>query len=724
MKYVALLAFNKIVVTHPWLVAQQEDVILECIDSADISIRIKALDLVQGMVSNDNLVSIVSRLMRQLKLFSSGDSRAANHRGGSPGDSDEDDLERTIDSDPKPSNQAPPLPDDYRIDVINRILNMCSQNNYGHLVDFEWYIDILTQLVRTAPSPRPISDMDSLSLSGKSSEGDISEKIGDELRNITVKVQALRPACVRAAEAIMSQLNSEAPLQHSIVSGALKPVSWIIGEFCSELSSPDDTLGALLQLIPKASSPESLAACLQAAIKVFSIVAGDQLTPWTPERKSKISLLMARIIHSFEALALHPNLEVQERAVEFTELLKLTAEAASSQEASTETTHQDPPLLLTQAIPSLFAGWELNSVAAAAQKNVPLPEGLDLDEPINSNLNSLLASAESISIPVDEADEFDSYYYQRPPVTSIASEPAISKLAEARDVVGSYQQPTEETYLDADILAKRKADRLERNRDDPFYIQETSSIQRSSTPIHNILQTSNGPDLDVDSIPIMELDLDKLSAGVDHAQPQASKPSRRAPRQKIVVAADENLGGSGLSTPRNYDSENNNSDAITKARSKKLKQSLLGVDSTSIVTLSLGEDDASSNGGRGGFDPEARQREEAEMAQAMKEVERLRLEMQRANERIQVAQGVDAAGTVVRKKKAKKPKVAAATEGGGGDAAEGDNNDAAPVKAKKKKKKVATIDEGDAGSGDVAVVKSKTKKKKAKPAEIQEAEAP
>ncbi|KAI1410954.1 Adaptor protein complex AP-3 delta subunit [Hypoxylon sp. FL1857] len=714
LKYVALLAFNKIVVTHPWLVAQQEDVILECIDSADISIRIKALDLVQGMVSNDNLVSIVSRLMRQLKLSSAGDRRTANLAGSSPGDSDEDDLEKTIDSAPKSTNQTPPLPDDYKIDVINRILNMCSQNNYGFLTDFEWYIDILTQLVRTAPLPRPISDVDSLSPSGKSSDGDISERIGAELRNITVKVQALRPACVRAAEAIISQLNNEAPIGQTVVSGALKPVAWIIGEFCSELSSPEDILGALLQLVPKTSSPESLAACLQAVMKIFSLVAGDQLAPWTPERKSKISLLMARIIHSFEALILHPNLEVQERAVEFTELLKLTAEAASSQEPSTETSYQDPPLLLTQAIPSLFAGWELNSVAPAAQKNVPLPEGLDLDEPINPNLNSLLASAESISIPVDETDEFESYYYQRPAATSIASEPAINKLADGRDEVAtSYQQPTEETYLDADILAKRKAERLERNRDDPFYIQESNSIQRSSTPIHNILQNSNGPDLDVDSIPIMELDLDKLSAGVDHSQPQppTSKPARRAPRQKIVVAADENLGGSGVSTPRNYDSENSTDVAkASRAHSKKLKQSLLGVDSTSISALSLEDDPA---GGTKPFDPEVQQREEAEMARAMKEVERLRLEMQRANERIQVAQGVDAAGTVVKKKKAKKAKVV----GGGGD---GNGEGGEEVKIKKKKKKVANIDNGEGNAAGGEVVKPKAKKKKAKPAEIQE----
>ncbi|OTB05812.1 hypothetical protein M426DRAFT_319494 [Hypoxylon sp. CI-4A] len=717
LKYVALLAFNQIVVTHPWLVAQQEDVILECIDSADISIRIKALDLVQGMVSADNLVSIVSRLMRQLKLSSSSDRRGANSSGSSPGDSDEDELERPIDSPRRSKNQSPPLPDDYRIDVINRILNMCSQNNYGFLTDFEWYIDILTQLIRTAPLPRPVSEMESLSPSGRSNDGDISEKIGNELRNVTVKVHALRPMSVRTAEAVLSQLNSEAAIGHHIVSGALKPIAWIIGEYSSELPNPDDILGLLLQSIPKTSSPESLAACLQAAMKVFSLVVGDQLAPWTPERKSKTSLLMARIIHSFESLILHPNLEVQERAVEFTELLKLTAEAASSQEASTETVHQDPPLLLTQAIPSLFAGWELKSVAAAAQRNVPLPEGLDLDEPINSNLNFLLASAESISIPVEESDEFESYYNQRPPVTSVASEPAINKLAEAReDAASSYQQPTEESYLDADILAKRKAERQERNRDDPFYIQESGSIQRSSTPIHNILQNSNGPDLDVDSIPIMELDLDKLSAGVDHSKPQASKPSRRPPRQKIVVAADENLGGSGRSTPRNYDSENSaDARAGSKpANGKKIKQSLLGVDSTSIGALSLEGDPNTGSA----YDPEAQKREEAEMQRAMKEIERLRLEMQRKNERIQVAQGVDVAGTVVKKKKAKKPKADAAGEGtnGGAEGAE------TVVKTKKKKKKVANIEDGAAGSGEV-VVKPKAKKKKARPAEIQDADA-
>lgn len=716
LKYVALLAFNKIVETHPWLVAQQEDVILECIDSADISIRIKALDLVQGMVTGDNLISIVGRLMRQLKLSNIDRKAGANTSGSNTGDSDDDDLERTISPTQKATGQVPPLPDDYRVDVISRILNMCSQNNYTHLTDFEWYIDILTQLVRVAPTPRKTDDTGTALATGRSNRNDISERIGNEMRNVAVKVQAVRGACLQAAEIISSQLKNDSPAGHSLNSGVLGPVTWIIGEYATELEAPEDTLGLLLQLIPRIASPEALAACLQAAMKVFSLNSGNHYAQWSAEHKSKILLSMARVVHTFEALTLHPNLEVQERAVEFTELLKLTVEAASAQEASTEMVHQDTPLLLTQAIPSLFVGWELKSVAASAQKNVPVPEGLDLDEPINPNLNFLLSSAESMSIPASEADEFDTYYYQRPPATGIASEPAITRLADDRqESVSFYQQATESSYLDADIVARRRLERQEKNRDDPFYIQETGSTPRSSTPIHNILQNSNGPDLDVDSIPIMELDLDKLSAGAGHAPTTLSKPSRPKPRQQIVIATDENLTSSDQSTPKNG-SENDSGSLVSKAaRARRLKQSLLGVDSTNIGSLTL-EGGADS----GTYDPEAQKREEAEMAQAMKEVERLRLEMQRANERIQVAQGVDAAGTIVKKKKKTTTKTkkasaaaaAAAEEQGGEGSAEGSK----VIKKKKKKERFAVIDEGtgDAQTGaEPAVVKPK--KKKAKP---------
>ncbi|EWY99559.1 hypothetical protein FOYG_03571 [Fusarium oxysporum NRRL 32931] len=706
LKYVALLAFNKIVTTHPYLVSQQEDVILECIDSPDITIRIQALDLVQGMVTGDNLVSIVSRLMKQLK--SSMPARDNSLPGTPPNDPNESEDEFAEPA-PKPKAESAPLPEDYRIDVIGRILGMCSKDNYSSVLDFDWYIDVLTQLVRMAPASRKVDD--DLGPVEKA-RANVSERIGDELRNVAVKVRVMRPTAVRAAEIILGQLNTDTPPGYKITSGALKSVAWIMGEYASQLAVPDEGLNGLLQLIPRTNNPEVLTTTLQAVTKVFATIVGDESEPWTAERKSRVSLLMARIIHVFEPLALHPSLEVQERAVEFTELLKLTAEAASSQPASTDDVEQDPPLLLTQAIPSLFNGWELNSVSKGAQLNVPVPVGLDLDEPIHANLAQLLSEADSITLATDDSDEFETYYHQKPPPTSIdSSAPAISRIAEPTEEYStSYQQADEDTYLDADIVARRKAERLERNRDDPFYIP-SNDTPRTSTPIHNILQSSNGPDLDIDSIPIMQLELSR--AGTPAAQPSRPQPK---PRQKVVIAADETLEGSASGGLRSYDAENN-SDSFTKskARKTKTKQGLLGVDSSGIGSFSL-EGQPST-----GFDYEQQQREDVEMQQAMKEVERLRLEMQRANERIQVAQGVDVEGTVVKKKK-KKPKKDAGAEGAEGE-------EVKPKKKKKKAPRAAVLEEegGDdssargvespASGGEVAVAK---KKKKKRVAEIQD----
>lgn len=765
VKYVALLAFNHIVRTHPFLVAEQEDVILDCIDSPDITIRIKALDLVRGMVSSDNLVSIVGRLMRQLKMASASSAQADE-----PADcvDDDDDMEVKIKAPPKGEHRPPPLPEDYRVDVIGRILSMCSQDNYRNMVDFEWYIDVLTQLVRVAPTQRvPEDDGSSSQGSDTRAVADISERIGDELRNVAVKVRAVRQSAVRAAELIVQQLSLETPAAHPIVSKALKPLSWMLGEYASELSSTVDTLGCLLQLIPRTTSPDVLSVCLQAVVKLFAAVALDRRGDWSPERKSSILLLLARVIHTIEPLNVHPSLEVQERAVEFTELLKLLNEAANAQQASTNEFQQDAPLLLTQALPSLFAGWELKSVAPDAQMRVPLPEGLDLDEPIHGNLAALLAEADNINIEGGDGDDFEIFYYQRPPQPTVpaVNEPAINKIGDASsEVPSSYQEATDESYLDADIIARRRAERQERYRDDPFYIQPTpaggsssAATPRSNTPIGNILKTANGPDLDIDSIPIMELDLNNINSAIAGSSSGASTTGAKKasagprPRPAIVVAADETLGGGPGSGPRSssgVSSPNQPSDTTATTASRKPKHAggfLLGVDSSHLTSLTSLED-----GGRTeAEDAERRRAEEAEMARAMREVERLRLEMQRANERVRVAQGVSLEGeAVVSLKKTKKKKTAG--EGGSSvktkkkakasaeDAGQDDGTSAViavpaaehgmpedvstgpqttTVAVKKKKKKAAVP---DAAVPEVAVAKPKKKKKVARAAEIEE----
>ena len=658
---------------------------MNCIDSADISIRLRALDLVVGMVSSHNLKSIVGQLMRQLRNSSSAPADDPDFRP-SPiepaADSDDESPEVAISSEKRVSQELL-LPDDYKIDVINRILEMCSSNNYGNLVDFEWYIDILMQLARSAPAPSSAITSHGPDIASKdvSSIG-ISERIGDELRNVAVKVKAVRLQATRAAESVIISTYNDSSTQLNGGSGALKPMSWIVGEYASFLVSPDAALTALINITKGFIAAEGLIVYLQAVTKIFARVTGDDQSAWTLERKTMVSLLMARVIHSLEPLAMHPDLEVQERAVEFSELLKLAAEAASAQPTSSAGQQQDAPLLLTQAIPSLFTGVELNSVATSAQRNVPTPSTLDLDQPINPNLSNLLKAVESQAFDEPDEDEFETYYHQ--PQSSLPNvvEPAISRLGSAsEEVAHSYQGKSEESYLDPDIVARRRSERLERNKDDPFYIAPTESSGRS-TPLHNILKSNNGTDLDIDAIPIMQLDLGKVNLAAT-GQDSPKKSVISSARQRIQVAADETLALSGSSTPRYDDSEND------RPRFGKGKQSLLQVDSSHIGAFSL-EDD-----GTGTIDTERRLKEDAEMAKAMQEVEKLRLEMQRANERIQIAHGVE--GTVVKKKK-KKAKPA-------------DGDDTMVVKKKKKVNNGTAIDDAEIGPSTDAVKPKKKKKK-------------
>ncbi|KAJ2967101.1 hypothetical protein NQ176_g9830 [Zarea fungicola] len=518
----------------------------------------------------------------------------------------------------------------------------------------------------------------------------------------------MRYSVLRASENILEQLNTDTPAGHPITSEALTSVAWLLGEYSDMLFVPEDTMNGLLQLTARTAKADVGAVVVHAIAKVFASMTGNETESWTAEKKSRTSLLLSRILHSIEPLTLNPHLEVQERAVEFTELLKLAAEATSGQPASTDNESQDPPLLLTQAIPSLFNGIELNSVAAAAQLNVPMPDGLDLDEPIHHDLNNLLAASNINTLDGERSDDFEIYYYQRLSPTSVASfTPAISLLAEPDETVGgSYQQLTEDSYLDADIIARRKAERVERNKDDPFYIG-SEAVSEMSTSIHNILQTSNGPDLDIDAIPIMKLDLDNLKAS---ARTAAQRSSPAIQRQRVVIAADETLQGSNGSLG-NYDSENN-SEFLTRFKARTAKQSLLQVDSSTIGSFNLeGEPNY-------GLDHERQRREELELQQAMKEVERLRLEMQRAKERIQVVQGVDVDGAVVKKKKTKKKTLGAIP---GNEESTG----VALVKRKKSKvpKEVTTkdgsVEQGvDTTTLNVIAPKKKHKKKKKPVAEL------
>lgn len=718
VKYVALLAFEKIVRSHSHLVSQQQDVILECIDDPDISIRMRALDLVVGMVNVDNLTAIVGRLMRQLRnapiatAASNPDNDRGRHTEITPYADDDSDAEETLPQHEQKSDQPPPLPDDYRINVIQRIMEMCSRDTYSNISDFEWYIDVLVQLVRVSPATRSATVLDEKE--DPEHSDDIGGGIGRELQNVAIRVKSVRSEAVDAAQSLVlvDRRDQMFPASGNGGQGVLECAGWLVGEYANYLTRPEPVMTSLLHPTSLQLPSKTLAVYLQAVPKVFSSMAGNDQISWTPERKTLMALLMARIIHFLEPLSTHPSLEVQERAVEYLELMRLAAEAASG----TATGHDhdeftDPPLLLTQAIPALFSGAELNPVAPGAQRKVPVPDDLDLDTPINSNLQFLLSQVDTEEYTTEEDDVYAAY---SEPVAAYAEAPAVAapagdRLDAPHKEPTSYQNAVEEEYLDADIIARRKAERKERHKDDPFYIDPDGDRGSGAvTPLSRIVRDGNreGNELDIDSIPIMELNLDSKASSSEHL-PRARSP--RKPTRRVEIMGDESLGPADPNSSR---------EDIVQPVPGRGKKSLLDIDSSGLGSLSL-DDEGISGRKLTQLEVERKAQEDAEMKKALQEVERLRLEMQRASERLHVKEEV-----AVKKKKKKVRKVAVEGDepaepspvANGESQADADET-ATPVKKRKKKKVKPEGDgaaevEGNPEENEDGKVKKKKKKRR------------
>lgn len=723
LRYVALLAFGKITASHADLVADHQDVILECIDDADISIRTRALDLVVNMVNSNNLQLVVERLLKQLKTagkqspVNEPENNRTFHEGVIPmADDDDEGTATPVKNKDQKSNQPPPLPEDYRQSVIERILEMCSKENYVNMDDFEWYITVLVELVKQCPSSSPGGTFGSAA-----SKKSMADAIGDELRNVAVRVKGVRPEAAAAAQSLLLLDNREEHFAQATenAQNVLSAAAFIAGEYAAVLPDAGAVMASLVHTTTTQLPTHALASYIQAIPKVFAALTSNEQVPWTDSRKSEVVLLIARITHFLEPLNLHPSLEIQERAVEYLDLMRLASEAVSAQQVDSENGgYAEPPLLLTQAIPSLFTGMDLNPVAPDAVRKVAAPESLDLNAPINSSLEMILQQAEYDTEYDSGEDEVRRFYYEKPSMVKTSYVKPASELLEDRDSgSASYQDADRDSLLDPEALERKRAERRERYRDDPFYI-DSERNSGTSTPMHNILRSANGSDLDVDAIPVMELKLDSGSG--DNSRPPKPKAHKK-PKRHFEITSDETIDGgepTSSSAPISYSSSPSGRGGILQ----RGKKSLLEFNSAGLSALSLEDGPSAGSSSRGNagskLDFERRIQEEEELAKAMKEVERLRLEMQRQAERVEEPMEE---GTVVKRKGRKKVRSGIAADEGqslGGDdgikkkkkkkkvkeseapAAEASakneqeqEQEQAPVKPKKKKKRQVTFDE-------------------------------
>uniref|UniRef100_A0A8C2JY25 AP-3 complex subunit delta-1 n=1 Tax=Cyprinus carpio TaxID=7962 RepID=A0A8C2JY25_CYPCA len=262
LKYLGLLAMSKILKTHPKSVQSHKDLILQCLDDKDESFRLRALDLLYGMVSKKNLMEIVKKLMLHV-----------------------DKAEGTT----------------YRDELLTKIIDICSQSNYQYITNFEWYISILVELTRLEGTRH-------------------GHLIASQMLDVAIRVKAIRGFAV----AQMATLLDNAHLltgntQRNGICEVLYAAAWICGEFSEHLEDPMQTLEAMLR--PKvATLPGHIQAVyVQNAAKLFATVLRKHEGETDSQAAQETSQLLIDRLPLFVQSA---NLEVQERLVKYIQKLQ------------------------------------------------------------------------------------------------------------------------------------------------------------------------------------------------------------------------------------------------------------------------------------------------------------------------------------------------------------------------------------------------------------------
>lgn len=339
LKYLGLLAMSKILKTHPKSVQAHKDLILACLDDKDESIRLRALDLLYGMVSKKNLMEIVDRLMKHMER-----------------------AEGSV----------------YRDELLLKVIEICSQESYSHVTNFEWYLTVLVELI---------------SMETGSKHGSV---IAEQLLDVTIRVETVRQFSVNEMATLIDGFPCSS--QTSTMYEVLYAAAWIIGEFGDHLENAENALKMLLKERP-ALPGHIQAVFVQNSSKLFVHLVEKAATAGNIEGVRAIADLMEQKLPHYIGSG---DIEVQERASSsqiVIQLIKsmlgnevvpaksnqdLLSDVGDQENGNVPTTSSLPSGLseLVTELKALFEG-DLIPVAPKAQRKVQLPEGLDLEEWIN-----------------------------------------------------------------------------------------------------------------------------------------------------------------------------------------------------------------------------------------------------------------------------------------------------------------------------------------------------
>ncbi|XP_055911351.1 AP-3 complex subunit delta [Eupeodes corollae] len=455
LKYLGLLAMSKILKTHPKSVQSHKDLILACLDDKDESIRLRALDLLYGMVSKKNLMEIVKRLLGHMER-----------------------AEGSV----------------YRDELLFKVIEICSQSSYLYVTNFEWYLTVLVELI---------------TLEAGSKHGGL---IAEQLLDVAIRVPVVRQFAVNEMSSLLDTfaITSQSDSMYEVLYAA----AFIVGEFSSELNDAESTLNILLR--PRQVPGHIKGVFVQNVIKIFTRLVTTCLENRDVDG---IVRLCDHVLTKLQEFSSSNDIEVQERANSACVLIQMlrsqfetthpssksntnhnhttttttTKEILSGLETVTDDCVVDNNLAKKSVVPNiptlaieivqemalLFAG-ALIPVAPKAQRKVPIPDGLDLDEWINPPVEK-----ESSSSSDEEKEEL------------------FAAITKNHDGETSKRRKSDD--LTPEQLEKYRQQRLLEQSNNPHYLKSNDNKKTG-----DLNSPNNDADayVNIDEIPITELSLE------------------------------------------------------------------------------------------------------------------------------------------------------------------------------------------------------------------------
>ncbi|XP_008792886.4 AP-3 complex subunit delta [Phoenix dactylifera] len=439
LRYLGLRALTILGPRNSWGVVESRDSVIQSLADPDPNIRHEALRLIMGMVFDTNVVEISVMLVNY-----------------------------AMKSDPVFANE-----------MLDAVLTTCGRNVYELIVDFDWYVSLLGEMARNPHCAK-------------------GEEIERQLVDIGLRVRDARPELVRVARDL---LIDPALLGNPFLWRILSAAAWVSGEYVEFSTNWLELVEALLQPRTSLLPPLVRAVYIQAVFKVLAFcfssyidqleasqvsslghsttVGGstiecnaasanclsDDITgtesadgfATADKPASLLSLLekkdpfftresLKRILYLIETavgpLSENDDVEVQERARNVLGLIHMLQEipAWKTEEEGFKKDKDNGVGKIMNLMQAMFSE-EIGPVSVNAQKRVPVPEGLVLEENL-SDLAMILTEGDiapsmSISFTLRSHQHMETKDEAAPSVQS------TYLLAEHRKRHGLYYLPAE-----------------------------------------------------------------------------------------------------------------------------------------------------------------------------------------------------------------------------------------------------------------------------------------